>query len=286
MSGLTYTANCSILFNDVRVLEQPTAASDSGFEAVEFWWPFESPTPRDDDVDAFVRAIREAGVQLTGLNFAAGDMPGGDRGILSDPAMTRVFRDNVHVAVGIAESLGCSALNALYGNRRDGQSAEAQDAVAADNLAFAADCADHIGAVVLVEPLSGAPRYPLKTAEDAIRVIDAVVEQHGATNLGLLADLYHLYVNGDDIPAAIHRYAGRIEHVQIADAPGRGEPGTGDIPLDSFLGEIRAHGYTGYVGLEYKPTRPDTFDWLSRDGRGMHSVDITALRPREETGTQ
>jgi hydroxypyruvate isomerase len=283
---VTYTVNCSILLTELPVLDRPRAARDAGFEAVEFWWPFESPTPSDTEVTAFTRGIQDAGVQLSGLNFAAGHMPGGDRGILSHPAMTTTFRDNVDVAVGIAEMLATRAFNALYGNRSDDVSAATQDDVATENLAYAARAADRIGARVLIEPVSGAPRYPLKTAADAIRVIDRVHSEHGATNLHLLADLYHLHVNGDDIAAAIDRYGDRIGHVQIADAPGRGEPGTGEIPLDDYLKQLYDKGYTGYVGLEYKATRPDTFDWLPQTERRAHGFTAQSPRPHAETRMQ
>jgi hydroxypyruvate isomerase len=263
----TYTVNCSILLTELPLLHRPRAARHAGFEAVEFWWPFDTPTPHDDDVTAFVRAIQDAGVQLTGLNFAAGNMPAGDRGILSNPELTQAFRDNVEIAVGIAETLGTRAFNALYGNRIDDYSPATQDHVATGNLAYAARAADRIGATVLVEPVSGAPRYPLLTASDAIRVIDRVHEEHGVTNVRLLADLYHLHVNGDDITAAINDYGSRIGHVQIADAPGRGEPGTGEIPLRTYFEQLTAQGYRGYIGLEYKATKPDTFEWLPRAER-------------------
>lgn len=273
----TYTVNCSILLTDLPLLERPAAARNAGFDAVEFWWPFPSPTPPDGEVAAFVQAIQDAGVQLTGLNFAAGDMPAGDRGILSNPAFTQAFRDNVEIAVGIAESLGTRAFNALYGNRDDDYSPTNQDDVAAENLAYAARAADGIGATVLVEPVSGAPRYPLLTAAGAIHVIDRVQSEHDATNVRLLADFYHLHVNGDDITAAITDYGSRIGHVQIADAPGRGEPGTGEIPIRTYLEQLAAQGYSGYVGLEYKATKPDTFEWLPRAERGA------ALQAQAET---
>jgi len=228
-------------------------------------------------VAAFTGAIQEAGVRLSGLNFAAGDMPAGDRGILSDPAMTAAFRDNVHIAVGIAETLGTRAFNALYGNRGENVSPAAQDEAASANLALAAAAAQRIGAIVLIEPVSGAPRYPIKTAADAVGVIDRVRDEHGTTNLRLLADLYHLSVNGDDVRAAIGVHRDRIGHVQIADAPGRGEPGTGDLPLGSYLDDLLAGGYRGYIGLEYKPTRSDTFDWLPRADRGADSVRAESL---------
>ena len=282
----TYTVNCSILLTELPLLERPSAAHAAGFDAVEFWWPFDSPTPPDADVDAFIRAIREAGVKLTGLNFAAGNMPGGDRGILSDPAMSAAFRDSVEIAVGIAETLGTRAFNALYGNRADGVSAATQDDVATANLAYASRAAQRIEADVQIEPVSGAPRYPLKTAADAIAVIDRVRAEHGTSNLWLLADLFHLAVNGDDVSAAIRDNRTQIGHVQIADAPGRGEPGTGELPLGSYLEQFIDDGYAGYVGLEYKPTRADTFDWVPRDERGVHGLRVESLSRHTELGIQ
>jgi hydroxypyruvate isomerase len=273
MDTLAYTLNCSILLTDVPLLQRPQAARDAGFDAVEFWWPFDTAVPRDSDVDAFVAAIENAGVQLTGLNFAAGNMPAGDRGLLSDPAQVSAFRDNIDITVGIGERLGTKAFNALYGNRIDGTDPKIQDGTATENLAQAGKAADRIGAVVLVEPVSGTPAYPLKSAADAIAVIDRVKAEHGVDSLRLLADLYPLEVIGDEVGAAIDTYADRIGHVQIADAPGRGEPGTGTLDIDGYLKRLAGHGYRGYVGLEYKSTRPDTFDWLTRELRGARRVE-------------
>jgi hydroxypyruvate isomerase len=263
---LRYAVNCSILLTELPLLERPEAARSAGFDAVEFWWPFDSALPGDAEVDAFERAIRDAGVQLTGLNFAAGDMPGGDRGLLSWPRRSLEFRDNIAVTLGIGERLGCRAFNALYGNRVEGVVPAEQDELAAENLALAATAAGSFGATVLVEPVSGADRYPLLTATDAVDVITRVERESGVTSLGLLADLYHLTVNGDDVSKAITTYAERIAHVQIADAPGRNEPGTGDIPIDQYLGELQAAGYDGWIGLEYKPSGPSagSFAWLQR----------------------
>ncbi len=266
---LRYEVNCSILFTELPLLERPAAAAAAGFDAVEFWWPFAEAVPSDREVDAFVRAVADAGVSLVGLNFAAGDMPGGDRGLVSWPARAAEFRDNIEVTVGIGERLGCTAFNALYGNRVDGTPAAAQDELAVENLLLAAEAAARIGGTVLVEPVSGAPRYSLLTAADALAVIDRVAAA-GATNLGLLADLYHLAVNGDDVDRVIAEHAHRVAHVQIADDPGRHEPGTGRLPLDRQLAALQAAGYAGWVGLEYKPatTSADSFAWLPRDRRG------------------
>ena len=205
--GLPYLVNCSILFTETPLLERPAAAKAAGFDAVEFWWPFDDAGPSDPDVDRFVSAVQDAGVQLVGLNFAAGDMPGRDRGLVSWPGRSAEFRDSVATAVGIGDRLGTRAFNALYGNRIDGSTPEEQDELAATNLARAAEAAARIGAVVLLEPVSGAARYPLLVADDVTAVLDRVERQSGADNFRLLADLYHLSVNGDDLDSVVGRHA-------------------------------------------------------------------------------
>jgi hydroxypyruvate isomerase len=254
------------------LLERPAAAKAAGFDAVEFWWPFDRAVPGDAEVDAFVGAVESAGVGLVGLNFAAGDLTAGDRGLVSWPKRAEEFRDNVPVVAGIGERLGCTSFNALYGNRVEGVSAQEQDDLAAEQLAYAARAVARIGGTVLVEPVSGADRYPLLTAADALDVIAQVRDESGQANLGLLADLYHLAVNGDDVDAVIADHAGvpgRIAHVQIADCPGRGEPGTGDLDLDGLLADLAGRGYAGCVGREYKPatTTTESFSWLPRERR-------------------
>jgi hydroxypyruvate isomerase len=265
-----FAVNTSILFTELPVLERPAAARQAGFAAIEFWWPFDEAVPADSVVDAFVAAIRDAGVQLIGLNFAAGDMPGGDRGLVSWPARTDEFRDNIDITVGIGEQLGCRAFNALYGNRVDDSQPGQQDDLAVENLTLAAQAAGRIGGIVLVEPVSGAPRYPLKTAADVVGVVERVQRASGAENLRFLCDLYHLAVNGDDVDSAIALHADRVGHVQIADAPGRNEPGTGDLPLDRWLDALAQAGYDGWVALEYKPSGAtlDSFGWLPEPARG------------------
>lgn len=268
---LGYAVNCSILFTDLPLLRRPAAAKQAGFDAVEFWWPFAEAVPSDADADAFVAAVNDAGVRLAGLNFAAGDMPGGDRGLVSWPNRSAEFRDNIDATVAVGERLGCRGFNALYGNRVDGADPAEQDELATENLALAAKAAAGVGGTVLVEPVSGSPRYPLRTAADALAVIDRVSAEQGADSLGLLADLYHLAVNGDDVDRVIAEHAARIAHVQIADNPGRNEPGTGSLPLSRYLADLAAAGYTGWVGLEYKPstTSAESFGWVEPEFRGV-----------------
>ncbi|MEO5851875.1 MAG: TIM barrel protein [Nocardioides sp.] len=255
--GLRYLANCSMLFTERPLLERPQAAKDAGFDAIEFWWPWpDQPVPGDADVDAFVASVRDAGVQLVGLNFFAGDLAGPDCGVLSIPDRAGQFRENLPVSVGIGEQLGVSSFNALYGNRVDGSSPREQDELGREQLGLAADAADAIGAGVLVESVSGPKPYPLRTAADSAAVVTAV-RADGHANVGFLCDLFHLANNGndpDELAQAIATYADLTTHVQIADCPGRGEPGTGDLDLLGLVGDLAAHGYTGWVGLEYKPT--------------------------------
>jgi hydroxypyruvate isomerase len=270
---LPYLANCSMLFTERPLLQRPAAAADAGFAAVELWWPWpDNPVPSDAEVDALIASVQDAGVQLVGLNFFAGQLTGPDAGVLSIPARSQEFRDNLEVAVGIGERLGVSAFNALYGVRVDDATAQEQDELAVENLGLAAEAAARTGARVLVEPVSGPKPYPLRTAADVVAVLDRVVAT-GHTNVGFLCDLFHLANNGDDVAAAIASYADRVTHVQIADWPGRGEPGSGELALDRHLGDLQTRGYTGWVGLEYTPTTTteESLAWLDPARRSAHS---------------
>lgn len=263
--SLRYTVNCSLLFTELPLNERPAAARKAGFDAVEFWWPFESPVPSSAEVDAFVAAIEDAGVQLTGLNFFAGALPGPDRGVLCQPARAQEFLDNIDVVVDIAERTGTTAFNALYGRREEGVDPAEHERVALASVVAAAKAVEAVDGVVLIEPISGADDYPLKTAAEGMEFV-AKAKAAGAHNVALLADFFHLAVNGDDVAAVVEQYGTEFGHIQIADVPGRGEPGSGELPLMDLLSAAQAKGYTGYVGLEYKPTVPsaESFGRLGR----------------------
>ncbi len=239
----------------------------------------QTSVPADAEVTRFERAITDAGVQLTGLNFNAGDMPGGDRGLVSWTGRCAEFQDNIDVVAGIGERLGCTAFNALYGNRHGRRKPRRRrTSWRSENLAAAAAGVARIGGTVLLEPVSGAPRYPLLTAEDALRVIARVKEETGAENIKLLADFYHLSVNGDDVAAVIEKHAKDFGHIQIADNPGRGAPGTGELPLGEWIARSRELGYEGYIGLEYKEPRrppsagPSASAWPANATRTRHAA--------------
>ncbi|MFD6431480.1 TIM barrel protein [Streptomyces venezuelae] len=268
-SDQRFNVNLSILFTELPLLERPAAAAKAGFGAVELWWPWvDAPTPEQSELDALKQAIEDAGVQLVGLNFYAGRLPGPDRGALSIPGEeSEKFRANLAVAADFAKSLGCTALNALYGNRVEGVDPAVQDELALENLVLAAREADRVGAILLIEALNKpeSPLCPIVSAPKAIEIVDKVNAATGLGNAKFLMDLYHLSMNGEDLPSVIEQYVSKTGHVQIADNPGRGAPGTGSLPLESLLDQLRAAGYDGWVGLEYKPgdaPSAEAFGWL------------------------
>jgi hydroxypyruvate isomerase len=265
--GLRFDVNCSILFTELPLLKRPAAARAAGFDAVEFWWPFADPVPGDHEIDAFIGAVEDAGVQLAALNFAGGDLAAGDRGLLSQPDGSPAFRDNVEVCAGIAVRTGCTVLNALYGNRVDGVPEARQAELALENLALAARAAAPGGATVVVEALNSydCPRTPLVSSQRALAVIKEVRARDGVSNIAFLADLYHLGKMGEDLPQMLARDAADIAHIQVADVPDRGAPGTGKLDFEALFGQIAAQGYTGWIGCEYKPPDPadssTSFGW-------------------------
>lgn len=251
-----FVANCSTLFTELPLLRRPEAAREAGFTEIEFWWPWpHCPAPPDRDTDAFATAIERAGVQLIGLNLFAGDLSSLDAGVMSLPDRRTEFVDSVDVAMRIGERLGVRGFNALYGKRILDLPAEVQDAVAVDNLRYAAQAAARIDAALWIEPLSGRENYPIRTAADAAGLIErARGTGHEADNVLLLADVYHLASNGDDVPAALTDHASLLGHVQLADMPGRGVPGSGRLPIADYLRTLALVGYRGRVALEFLPS--------------------------------
>ncbi|MGW1794324.1 TIM barrel protein [Streptomyces tubercidicus] len=270
-----FNVNLSILFTELPLLERPAAARAAGFTAVELWWPWvDAPVPEQAELDALRDALNDAGTRLVGLNFYAGQLPGPDRGALSIPGEESArFRANVPVAVEFARSLGCASFNALYGNRVEGVDPAEQDRLALENLAFAARAVAEADGTLLIEALNApeSPHCPIVSAPKAIEVVDTVNAATGLDNARFLMDLYHLSMNGEDLDEVIDRYTPKTAHVQIADNPGRGAPGTGDLDLAGLLDRLAKAGYDGWTGLEYKPgDRPsaETFGWLPADRRG------------------
>jgi hydroxypyruvate isomerase len=250
---MRFCANVSILFREAPFLERFAHAARAGFAGVEFWWPGE----RLDDV---VSAIADAGLEVALFNFDAGEMPAGDRGLLSDPDRARRFRDNVPVALELAERIGCRRLNALVGLERSPGERESQLRLAAENVAWAADQAAPLGAEILIEAVNTFENGPylLPTTRQAARFVAAV----DRPNVRVQYDAYHMQRMEGNLVATLTEFAPQIAHIQVADSPGRGEPGTGEINYPFVLDAIEALGYEGWIGLEYSPTTATTEESL------------------------
>lgn len=237
-------ANVSILYPDVPVLERAEQARRDGFTAIESWWPFTTAGPSDGEVDAFVASVADAGVELIAMNLFGGDLEAGERGIASDTRRGAEFDDSLAVGLEVGGRLGTRMFNTLVGIGPVGD-------LAAVRLSTAARAAVAEGRTILVEPLSGIEDYPITTAQDAFTLVDAI----GGPNAGagVLGDLYHLAVNGEDVGMLIATRGQDLAHVQIADSPGRGAPGTGSLPLDEWVATLEQVGYEGWVALEHLP---------------------------------
>jgi hydroxypyruvate isomerase len=276
MLRMRFEPNISILLTELPLLERPAAAAELGFEAAELWWPFAEPDPGAARVDELARSFEDAGLTLACLNFFAGDLTAGERGALSVPRLRDALHANIPVAVGLAARLGCRRINALYGNDDGVIDPAKARALALDNLTMAAAAAGTVGATVVIEPVNPVefPAYGLPRADDVVGFLDEAHEQRGV-EARCSFDLYHAGMAGDDLEGIIERHAARIGHVQIADVPGRGAPGTGAIDFDRLLERLRRRGYEGWVGLEYVP---------DGDSRQSLARTMEALSAHEGTG--
>lgn len=254
----TFAANLSILFPSLPFLDRFDAAADHGFEAVEFWWPGEALAAGLTVNDIVDRAgNRRLGVVL--INFDAGDMKAGDRGLAGDPDRMARFRANVPVAIDLARRLGCRKLNALAGNVVDSADPQVQLELLAESIAFAADEAARDDMLILLEALNRAetPRYLLPGTSAVLDMIARV----DRPNVRFQLDAYHLAMAGEDVVAAIRCAGSAIGHVQFADWPGRHEPGTGRLPYAAILDALHVVGYTDPISLEFVPAEPGAPDF-------------------------
>lgn len=263
---MRFCANVFMLFGEVPFLERFGRAAEAGFSAVEFWWPGAA----GEEPGEVEKAIKDVGLEVALFNFDAGDMLGaGDRGLVSDPKREAQFRENVPVALELARSLDCRKMNILVGLEIDGMGREEQLELARKNVGFAADEARDAGVEVMVEALSTLDNGPylLNTTEQAVEFVRSV----GRENVRIQYDVFQMQRMEGNLVATLRERFDHIGHVQIADPPGRGEPGTGEIRFPYVLGALEELSYDGYVGLEYKPTTETTEDslgWLPRELRG------------------
>jgi hydroxypyruvate isomerase len=239
-------ANLSLLYRDLQYLERFARARADGFEAVESWWP------SGEDPGVVAAAAREVGLPLVLLNIEAGDAAAGERGFFNRPEERDRVLAATRAAIDLASRTGCRRLNALVGNRV-GDDPEAELATALPTLREAAALAADAGMRITIEALNGddTPRYLVQSTARARQLVADI--GHGA---GVQFDTYHMTRMGEDPVAVAREFGAELAHVQIADFPGRHEPGTGELPFDAFFGALRAAGYQGDAGLEFLPTRP------------------------------
>jgi hydroxypyruvate isomerase len=258
---LRFAPNLSLLWAGLPLPERFERAARAGFGAVELWWP---GLP---EADLLPGLTARWGLQLALLNFDAGDMAAGDRGLAADPARRGQLRANVPAALRIAQASGCTRLNLLVGLRQEQYPLSEQLRLARDNVAWAADHAAGSGCSVLIEAVNSAENGPYLLTTTAAAA--DFIGQTGRPNVALQYDAYHMQRMEGDLTTTVDTYWPLISHVQIADVPGRGEPGTGEINYRFFLEHLSQRGYGGYVGLEYRPSggRPeDSFGWLEEYG--------------------
>jgi hydroxypyruvate isomerase len=251
---LQFSANLSLLFAGQDFLDRFGAAARAGFQGVEFHFPYEH------DKAVLAEVALTSGIEIALFNLPAGDWSAGERGIACQPARKAEFQDGVGRAIEYAEALGCTRLNCLAGIPA-GERDKALETLV-DNLKFAAAVAQRAGIRLLLEPLNtrDTPGFLIATTAQAMQVIDAV----GSKNLFLQYDVYHAQVMEGDLANTLARHFDRIGHIQIADNPGRHEPGTGEINFPFLFRRLEELGYAGWIGCEYKPSgmTEDSLGWL------------------------
>jgi hydroxypyruvate isomerase len=249
-----FCANLTLLFNERPFIERFTAAAQAGFKGVEYLFPYEWPK------DPLVEALGISGLVQVLHNLPAGDWARGERGLACDPSRVGEFQDSVGKAIDYATALGCRQVNCLAGLRPEGVSEERLRTTFVANLKFAALKLSAAGIRLLIEPINtrDIPGFYLTRSHDALEIIDEV----GSDNLFLQYDIYHMQIMEGDLARTIEAHLPRIAHMQLADNPGRHEPGTGEINYPFLFRHIDRLGYEGWIGCEYKP-RTDTLAGLA-----------------------
>ncbi|KTT27735.1 hydroxypyruvate isomerase [Pseudacidovorax intermedius] len=240
-----FAANLTMLFTELPFLQRFEAAARAGFEGVEYLFPY------DFETRELAEALRAHGLVQVLHNLPAGDWAAGERGIACHPDRVGEFRDGVGRAIGYATTLGCPQLNCLVGKLPEGATLGDVQPVLVDNLRFAARQLEAAGLRLLVEPINhfDIPGFALNRTDQALALLDQV----GEANLRIQYDVYHAQRMEGELANTLSRHLARIGHIQVADNPGRGEPGTGEINYRWLLQHIDALGYDGWIGCEYKP---------------------------------
>jgi len=264
----TFAANLSLLFTELDFLDRFAAARNAGFDAVEFLFPY-AFEPRQISA-----RLQRYDLQLALFNMPAGDWTAGERGIACDPRRIEEFRDGVQLGIDYALELGVPHLHCLAGIRPPRVEHERAHATYVENLRHAAEeCRLH-ELDLLIEPINDRdiPGYFLTGTCQAA----AIIAECGAKNLFLQYDIYHMQRMEGDLAATIRQHLPLIRHIQLADVPGRHQPGSGEINFPYLFRLLDELGYTGWVGCEYAPlgATVDSLDWLALERTRSHAAQV------------
>ncbi len=240
-----FCANLTLMFNEVEFLDRFAAAAKAGFQGVEYLFPYVAPAAQV--------AEKLNASKLTQIlhNLPAGNWAAGDRGNAVQPDRVGEFQDGVGKAIEYAKALGCKQINCLAGLTPKDVPADKVRETFVNNLRFAAERLGGEGIKLLIEPINtrDIPGFYLTKTQQALDIIAAV----GSSNLWLQYDIYHAQVMEGDLGNTIEKNLAKIAHMQLADNPGRHEPGTGEINYEFLFKHIDKLGYQGWIGCEYKP---------------------------------
>ncbi len=253
-----FSANISMLFKEFEFPERFDAAAQAGFKAVEIQFPYGWSKRRLGEI------AQHAGVEVVLINIPAGDPEKGDRGIGCLPGRVAEFREGVAKAIEYAGALGCKQMNCLAGVAPPDVDPALLHATYVSNLRYAANELALAEMTLLVEPINTRtiPGFYLNKSAQALALMDEV----GAANLKLQYDVFHMHIMGDDLARTLSANFARIGHMQVADAPDRHEPGTGEIDFPRLFDLIDRFGYGGWIGAEYVPAgkTEDGLAWVKK----------------------
>ena len=257
-----FAANLTMLFNEVPFLDRFAAAKKAGFGGVEYLFPY------DFEKGVLAEQLHQYGLTQMLHNLPAGNWGAGERGIAILPNRVAEFRDGVSRAVEYAKALDCRQVNCLAGIAPEGADPAKLRAVFVENLRYAADALAKHNIKLLIEPINtrDIPGFFLNGTEQAIQIISEV----GSENLFVQYDIYHMQIMEGDLAMTMKKHLDRIAHIQLADNPGRNEPGTGEINYPFLFRTLDEIGYRGWIGCEYKPktTTLEGLGWYK-----PHTVD-------------
>lgn len=262
--------NISLLLKEYPFLERFAQAAQLGFSAVEFYWNSE------ENPAEIAQKVSDSGVRVAAFNFDVGNMAAGDRGLLNDPERQKQLRENVAVALELADKIGCDRMTQLTGNLRPDENREKQLDYIRENLRWVCEESNKANVTVMIEAINGWDNkfYPFTNTRETIAFLDSV----NAPNLKYLLDMYHMQRMEGNLVATFEEFVDKIGHIQIADSPKRNQPGTGEINFNYVLKAIDESSYTGSVGLEYNPSgsTEESLSWLPKEHR--KEIDLETFK--------